>query len=132
MLKPLNHVAYKVWESKIYTNEIKLGNFLTINLPRTTEMAAKPTVASMDYDREGILSSPRISTVSSPQNSTVSPFNNDGWPVGEPLPASRDEWKKHAIHHKLVGGSIFNLDKFVSASKIGYKQFPKVRSQKLD
>jgi hypothetical protein len=103
--------------------------FLAIDLPRTT----------MDRDREGVfaapVSSPRtstvssqpISTVSSPQNSTVSSFNNDEWPMGEPLPASRDEWKKHAIRHKLVGGSIFDLDKFASASKISYKQFLQLR-----
>jgi hypothetical protein len=41
----------------------------------------------------------------------------------ENLPNSPDEWKKDAIRYKLTRGSIFDLDKYASASKIGYKQF---------
>lgn len=39
------------------------------------------------------------------------------------LPYSPGMWKAHAIGNKLTRGSIFDLDKYSSASKIGYKQF---------
>jgi len=85
----------------------------------------------MSKDREGILampvSSPPISTVSSPPISTVSSFNDDGYPVDK-LPGSPGHWERRAIHHKLAGGSIFDLDKYVSASKISYKQFLHLRA----
>src|SRR2546421_3193833 len=72
----------------------------------------------MDRDREGIFATP----VSSPPISTISSFKDD-----KP-PDSPDEWKKSAIHHKLARGSIFDLDKYASASKIGYKQFLHLRA----
>jgi|SRR5271163_4259516 len=43
------------------------------------------------------------------------------------IPDSLDGWTKAAIQHKQVGGSIFNLDKFASASKITHKQFLHLR-----
>ena len=39
------------------------------------------------------------------------------------LPYSPGTWKAHAIGYKLARGSVFDLDKYASASKIGYKQF---------
>jgi hypothetical protein len=64
--------------------------------------------------REGILAMLPISAISS--------FKDDRHPAGG-LPDSPGEWKKRAIRHKLARGSIFDLDKYASASKIGDKQF---------
>jgi hypothetical protein len=59
---------------------------------------------------------------SPPQTSSGSSFNEYGYTT-QRLPKSPDEWKKQAIRYKLVGGSIFDLNKYASASKIGYEQF---------
>jgi len=67
----------------------------------------------MDDDSEEIF------TNSPPQTSAGSSFNDDI----QKLLDSPGEWKKQAIRYKLVGGSIFDLNKYASASKIGYKQF---------
>jgi len=71
-------------------------------------------------------SSPDIITPVSPSH-TYSLFQDNTYIEYDTLPDSLDEWTKAAIQHKQVGGSIFNLDKFASASKITHKQFLHLR-----
>ena len=66
--------------------------------------------------------SPLAPIVFSSQTSTESSSEDDGRFM-ESLPNSPDDWKKDAIRYKLTQGSIFDLDKYSFASKIGYKQF---------
>jgi hypothetical protein len=76
------------------------------------------SISTMDRDRGGSFAT----SVSSPPISTVSSFKDHVYPVDE-MPGSPGEWKKLAMRHKLAGGSIFDLDKYASASKISDKQF---------
>ncbi|KIX02801.1 uncharacterized protein Z518_08744 [Rhinocladiella mackenziei CBS 650.93] len=72
-------------------------------------------------------SSPRASIASSLQGSTISSFDDDGPSANVRLPKTPDKWEKQAKRHKSVGGSIFDLDHFASASKITYEQFLHLR-----
>jgi hypothetical protein len=72
----------------------------------------------MDDDRRGSLAT----SASSPPISTVSPSKDPEYHM-DSVPGSPAEWKKYAMDHKLAGGSIFDLDKYASASKISEKQF---------
>ena len=86
-----------------------LGRKLSrIDQPPTKEIVAKANFATMARD------------------SLV--FEDNGYPQGVRLPNSPSKWKKQAILHELAGGSISDLDEYVSASKIGYKQFLHLRT----
>jgi hypothetical protein len=97
-----------VWR-RLLCSANSLGRKLSrIDQPRTKEIVAKANFATMARD------------------SLV--FEDDGYPQGVRLPNSPSKWKKQAILHKLAGGSISDLDEYVSASKIGYKQFLHLRT----